>query len=42
MSCVGMDKITRVYAELRKESMQSGGLSLAVRHVESVVRMSEA
>jgi len=34
-------KITQVYAELRKESA-NGGLAIAVRHIESIIRMAEA
>ena len=36
------DKIARLYGDLRKESMASGGIPIAVRHVESIIRMSEA
>lgn len=36
------DKIARLYAEMRAESMKSGGIPIAVRHVESIIRMSEA
>lgn len=31
-----------MYARLRKESYRSGGLPIAVRHLESMIRMSEA
>jgi len=34
-------KIQTLYAELRKES-QSGGVAVAVRHIESIIRMAEA
>lgn len=37
-----LDKISRVYAELRKESMTREGMPVAVRHIESIIRMSEA
>ena len=30
------------YAELRQESVQAGGVPIAVRHIESIIRMSEA
>ncbi|KAL3916765.1 MAG: hypothetical protein SGPRY_006679 [Prymnesium sp.] len=33
-------KIQRVYAELRQES-SSGGVAVAVRHIESIIRMAE-
>lgn len=35
-------KITALYAELRRESMVTGGIPIAVRHIESIIRMSEA
>jgi DNA replication licensing factor MCM2 len=37
-----LDKITKVYADLRKESLTREGMPVAVRHIESIVRMSEA
>ena len=36
------DKVAKLYAELRKHSNVSGGIPVAVRHVESIMRMSEA
>ena len=39
---VDTDKLTKVYAELRRESEAGGGMPLAVRHIESMIRMSEA
>ncbi|KAK9806187.1 hypothetical protein WJX72_004703 [[Myrmecia] bisecta] len=36
------DKIATVYSELRRESAISHGMPIAVRHLESVIRMSEA
>lgn len=36
------DKISRVYAELRRASVNSHGVPIAVRHIESLIRMSEA
>lgn len=36
------DKIAAVYAELRRESSVTGGMPIAVRHLESMIRMSEA
>ncbi|CAL8466756.1 g6292 [Coccomyxa elongata] len=36
------DKIAQVYAELRRESGVSQGMPIAVRHLESIIRMSEA
>ncbi|EYU26049.1 hypothetical protein ABFS82_11G083000 [Erythranthe guttata] len=37
-----LDKLTLVYAELRKESSHGQGIPIAVRHIESMIRMSEA
>ena len=39
---IDQDKITTFYAQIRKESTVAGGLSIAARHLESVIRMSEA
>jgi DNA replication licensing factor MCM2 len=36
------EKIQKFYQELRKESTNSGGIHIAVRHIESVIRMAEA
>ncbi|OMO57142.1 Mini-chromosome maintenance, DNA-dependent ATPase [Corchorus capsularis] len=37
-----MTKLTKVYADLRKESSRGQGVPIAVRHIESMIRMSEA
>ena len=37
-----LPKIQHVYAELRKESVTREGMPVAVRHLESIIRMSEA
>ncbi|KAI3947599.1 hypothetical protein MKW92_027181 [Papaver armeniacum] len=37
-----LNKVTEVYAELRRESSQGQGVPVAVRHIESIIRMSEA
>ncbi|KAL9254469.1 DNA replication licensing factor MCM2-like protein [Drosera capensis] len=37
-----MNKLTTVYAELRRESSLGQGIPIAVRHIESMIRMSEA
>ncbi|EEF50150.1 DNA replication licensing factor MCM2 [Ricinus communis] len=37
-----MEKLTQVYAELRRESSRGQGVPIAVRHIESMIRMSEA
>lgn len=42
LSQLDVDKISKLYADLRKESMQSGSIPITVRHIESIVRMSEA
>lgn len=34
--------MTSFYAAIRRESSMVGGISIAVRHIESVLRMSEA
>ena len=36
------DKVAQLYSELRRESASNGGLPIAVRHIESVMRMAEA
>lgn len=40
-SNVNVDKISNLYSELRKESISSG-LPITVRHIESIIRISEA
>ena len=45
VSDVGHARVTailQVYAELRRESAVSQGMPIAVRHLESIIRMSEA
>ncbi|KAJ7295046.1 hypothetical protein O6H91_Y216100 [Diphasiastrum complanatum] len=37
-----LDKLALVYADLRRESMQGQGVPIAVRHIESMIRMAEA
>lgn len=36
------DKVAAAYADLRRESMVTGSLPITVRHIESVIRLSEA
>lgn len=36
------EKIANLYADLRKQSAATGGVPIAVRHIESVLRMAEA
>lgn len=42
LSDINKDKITKFYTDLRKESTTSGGINIAVRHIESIIRMAEA
>ena len=39
---IDQNKITQFYADLRRESNVVGGIPIAVRHIESVIRMSES
>jgi DNA replication licensing factor MCM2 len=39
---IDKEKVTQFYADIRKESNIVGGIPIAVRHIESVLRMSEA
>lgn len=39
---INNDKLTSLYAELRRQSQAVGGLAISVRHIESIIRMSEA
>lgn len=39
---VDTEKITSLYADLRTQSSISGGVPIAVRHIESVVRIAQA
>lgn len=36
------EKISSLYLDLRRESMASGGMPIALRHLESIVRLAEA
>ncbi|EHA97933.1 DNA replication licensing factor MCM2 [Heterocephalus glaber] len=36
------DKVAKMYSDLRKESMATGGIPITVRHIESMIRMAEA
>lgn len=42
LSDLNKNKISKFYAELRKESELVGGISIAVRHLESLIRISES
>jgi hypothetical protein len=39
---VDQDKIARLYADLRRESLATGSFPITVRHLESMIRMAEA
>ena len=36
------EKLARLYADLRRESLATGSFPITVRHLESMIRMSEA
>ncbi|KAJ1962005.1 MCM DNA helicase complex subunit [Dispira parvispora] len=36
------EKISQLYSDLRRESLNHGSIPITVRHIESMVRMSEA
>lgn len=36
------EKISKLYSELRRESLSTGSYPITVRHLESMIRMSEA
>lgn len=36
-----MDKVARVYADLRRESITTGSFPITVRHLESIIRIAE-
>lgn len=42
LSEIDKEKVTQFYADIRRESSVVGGISIAGRHIESVLRMSEA
>ncbi|KAI0988504.1 hypothetical protein GJ496_010739 [Pomphorhynchus laevis] len=39
---INQSRIANIYSELRRESMVTGSIPITVRHVESIIRMSEA
>ena len=39
---IDKEKVTQFYADIRRESSVVGGIPIGVRHIESVLRMSEA
>lgn len=42
ISNIDQDKIIKFYYMLRKESEICGGINIAIRHLESIIRMAEA
>ena len=36
------NKLSQLYADLRKESQLGGGVTMSVRHIESIIRLTEA
>ncbi len=38
---IDREKIVRFYTQIREESSMTGGLSIATRHLESIIRMAE-
>lgn len=42
MAGIDVDKLERLYSELRRESMIGGGIPITVRYLESIIRMAEA
>ena len=36
------EKLSRLYADLRRESLATGSFPITVRHLESMIRMAEA
>jgi len=39
---VDQDKLSKLFADLRRESMATGSYPITVRHLESMIRMAEA
>jgi DNA replication licensing factor MCM2 len=39
---IDKEKVQQFYADIRRESNVAGGIPIAVRHIESVLRMAEA
>lgn len=39
---IDQEKMQKLYAELRRESLATGSFPITVRHLESMIRMSEA
>ncbi|OAF71509.1 hypothetical protein A3Q56_00669 [Intoshia linei] len=39
---INKDKISKVYSQLRRQSIETGSIPITVRHIESLIRISEA
>jgi DNA replication licensing factor MCM2 len=39
---IDQEKVKKLYADLRREAHNAGGVPITVRHIESIMRMSEA
>ena len=39
---VDQEKLSRLFADLRRESLATGSFPITVRHLESMIRMAEA
>lgn len=39
---IDQEKVSQMYSQLRQEALSTGSLPITVRHIESVIRMSEA
>lgn len=42
ISQMDTDKVPKLYAELRRESLRTGSIPVTARHIESLIRISEA
>ncbi|SPC66659.1 probable DNA replication licensing factor (nimQ) [Ustilago sp. UG-2017b] len=42
LNALDQDRISRLYADLRRESISTGSFPITVRHLESMIRMAEA
>lgn len=42
LNFIDREKIAKLYSELRRESLRTGSIPITVRHVESIIRCSEA
>ncbi|EPQ31754.1 uncharacterized protein PFL1_01086 [Pseudozyma flocculosa PF-1] len=42
LNALDQDRLSRLYADLRRESLSTGSYPITVRHLESMIRMAEA